>query len=222
MIDVNLDSGAGRSLRNREFVLLRVEVEGVRPLLTRGLVVPRKANLGWIHAVIQVAMGWTNSHLHQFRLGDAVISDPSFELNEFEGDPPVQDERTVTVEQVLQTKRTVFIYEYDFGDSWIHYLTWEAVADGQAGVEGRAICMDGARACPPEDCGGVPGYEDLLAALRNRKHPEHRARKRWLGRPFDPEDFSIGDTNRSLARLPWPRVSIAALGKVLKAQMGSR
>lgn len=196
---------------------MRVELEEIQPTIWRTVILPKSANLGWIHAVIQIAMGWTNSHLHKFNLGDDTISDPSFNLNEFEVDPPVTDENTVTVDQVAKTKTPVLVYRYDFGDSWNHLLTFEPLSKGQYPAERLAVCVGGSRACPPEDCGSVPGYEDLLEALRNKKHPEHRAMKRWLGRLYDPELFSVEKANRFLAKVPWPKVSVPQLGKILGA-----
>ena len=87
-------------------------------------------------------------------------------------------------------------------------------------VARRAVCFDGARACPPEDCAGVPGYADLLEALQNRKHPEHKAMKEWLGRPFEGEHFAAKDVNRWLAKLGWTGVTEAGLRKVLLARDG--
>lgn len=196
---------------------MRIELEDIQPTIWRSVILPRSATLGWVHAVIKVAMGWTNSHLHQFSLGDVIISDPSFNLNEFEGDPPVTDEKTVTIEEVTKAKTPVLVYEYDFGDSWNHILTFEPLAKGQYPAERLAVCVGGGRACPPEDCGSIPGYENLLEALRNNKHPEHRAMKQWLGRPYDPEAFSIEKANRFLAKIPWPKVSVSQLGKILGA-----
>lgn len=217
MIDMNLSGSGGRSAGNGDFCVLLIELEGIIPTIKRSVIIPKSAHLGWIHAVIQVAMGWTNSHLHQFRLGDRLFSDPTFEMNEFEDDPPVTDENTVTVAQVAEGKIPVLVYEYDFGDSWNHLLTFSPLSEGQTGVEDRAICVGGSRACPPEDCGGIPGYEDLLEALGNKKHPEHRAMKQWLGRPYDPQAFSVDKVNRCLAKLPWPKVTVPQLGKVLAA-----
>jgi hypothetical protein len=217
MINLNLSGSFGQSAGNSEFAVLRIELEGIHPTIWRSVIIPKSANLGWVHAVIQVSMGWTNSHLHQFRLGDQILSDPTFKMNEFEDDPPVTDENTLTVGQVVQGKTSGLVYEYDFGDSWSHLLTFSEASEGQAAVENRAVCLEGSRACPPEDCGGSPGYEDLLEALGNKKHPEHRAMKQWLGRPYDPEAFAVDKVNRCLAKLPWPKVGVPQLGKVLAA-----
>ncbi len=219
MIDLNEFVEKGDVAPLGESCLLRVELDGIEPSIDRLLIVPRMANLSWVHAVIQVAMGWTNSHLHQFRIGDVRISDPRFNLDEYEGDPPVVDEAKVTLEEVLAGKGLEFIYEYDFGDSWNHVLTFLKTGPSQeAGIKHRAVCLKGHRACPPEDCGSIPGYENLLAALRDRKHPEHRSMRQWLGRPYDPEAFSVEKANRFLAQLKWPKVTEAALRKVLMAR----
>ena len=181
------------------------------------MIIPKSANLGWFHTVIQVAMGWSNSHLHQFRLGDRIFSDPRFDLNEFENDPPVTDENTVTVEQASKGKIPARVYAYDFGDSWSHLLTFSPLSEGQSAVENRAVSVEGSRACPPEDWGGIPGYEDLPEALGNKKPPEHCAMKQWIVRPYDPEAFSVDKVNRFLAKLRCPAVSLPQLGKVLAA-----
>lgn len=217
MFDVDPSSAAGRSSARHDFCVLRIELEEVEPPVWRSLIIPKSASLGWLHAVIQVAMGWTNSHLHQFRLGDQTFSDPRFNLNEFEGDPPVTDEKTVTVGQFLTGQIPALVYEYDFGDSWSHLLTFRPLNEGEYPIENRAVCLEGRRACPPEDCGGSPGYEDFLEAIGDKRHPEHDAMKRWIGRPYDPEAFEVDKVNRCLAKLPWPKVSISQLGKVIVA-----
>src|SRR5262249_31922490 len=133
--------------------------------------VPAKANLGWLHAVLQVAMGWTNSHLHQFICDEHVYADPAFDLEKFEGEPPVLDERKAILRKLMPNVGDGLVYEYDFGDSWEHMVMLEKILPASAGTRLTAVCVGGERACPPEDCGGVGGYEELLKALKNRKHP---------------------------------------------------
>jgi hypothetical protein len=108
---------------------LRVSLEGIETLIWRRLQVPGDASLGWLHAVIQVAMGWTNSHLHQFVLGKQLYSDPSFDLDEYEDNPRVLDENATTISEIAQRVRSAFVYEYDFGDSWDHRITLEKILD---------------------------------------------------------------------------------------------
>jgi hypothetical protein len=83
-----------------------------------------------------------------------------------------------------------------------------------------AVCLGGARACPPEDCGGTSGYDNLLKILRNPKHEEHESMKEWLGRPFDPQAFDIASVNTCLKNLKWPRTTESQLRKVLMARDG--
>jgi hypothetical protein len=197
---------------------LKVVLNGTKPPVWRRLQVPGNANLGWLHAVIQVAMGWTNSHLHQFRIGDQVCSDPAFQLDEYEGDPPVLDEYKVSLATTAPRQKDVLGYEYDFGDSWHHQLTVEKILSSDPGLGAGALCLDGARACPPEDCGGTWGYENLLKILRNPKHEEHESMKEWLGRPFDAAQFDRDKVNQYLQKLKWPRVTESQLRRVLMAR----
>jgi Plasmid pRiA4b ORF-3-like protein len=111
----------------------------------------------------------------------------------------------------------------DLGDSWRHTVTVEKILPADASTSTiAAVCLAGSRACPPEDCGGIPGYFELLEALKDKKHPEHRSMKEWLGRPFDPEFFDVAKTNHWLKKLKWPRVTDAQLGKILMARDGHR
>lgn len=194
---------------------LKVVLLGTKPPVWRLLQAPGNATLAWLHAVLQVAMGWTNSHLHQFKAGGEFYSDTRHHFAEFEGDPEILDERKSTLQQIAPREKDSLGYEYDFGDSWEHGITVEKILLPDTEAAAKALCLDGARACPPEDCGGVWGYENLLKILKNRKHPEHKSMKEWLGRPFDAEAFDVAKANTSLRKLQWPRVTEAQLRKVL-------
>jgi hypothetical protein len=95
----------------------------------------------------------------------------------------------------------VIIYEYDFGDSWTHRIKVEKILKQEPSTARAVECIDGARACPPEDCGGVWGYEDMLQALKDPKHEGHAATLEWLGEEFDSEAFDLQKTNEVLQRL---------------------
>jgi len=211
---------SGRGKNATSSYQLQVLLNGTQPPIWRRLQVPGNANLCWLHAVLQVTMGWTNSHLHQFISGEHMYADPSAELDQFEGDPPVLDESRFTVTELLTDIHEGLVYDYDFGDSWEHIVTVEKVLPGDASTSETAVCLAGSRACPPEDCGGIGGYMELLKALKNKEHPEHRSMKEWLGRPFDPEFFDIATTNDWLRKLKWPRVTESQLRKVLMARDG--
>lgn len=209
-----------RSVKPTPIYQLQILLNGSQPDIWRRIQVPGTANLGWLHAVLQVAMGWTNSHLHQFFCGEQMYGDSESASESFEGAPDVQDERKVKVGDLLSEGHEGLTYEYDFGDSWGHLVTVEKVLPGEASASATAVCLAGARACPPEDCGGIGGYEELLKVLKNRKHPEHKSMKEWLGRPFDPEAFNLAMTNRWLAQLTWPHVTEERLRKILLARDG--
>ena len=194
---------------------IKVVLRGSKPAIWRRLQVPANARLDWLHAVLQVTLGWTNSHLHQFKVEDDCYSDTRHHFAEFEDDPEILDASKFTLRQLAPDVKDTISYEYDFGDSWEHEITVERQLPGAADSASVALCLDGARACPPDDCGGVDGYEDLLKILKNRKHPEHKSMKEWLGRPFDAEAFDLAKTNLWLRKLKWPRVTEAQLGKVL-------
>ena len=193
---------------------LKVVLLGVAPPVWRRLHVPGNAKLDWLHAALQVAVGWTNSHLHQFTVGEACYSDTSHYFAEFEDDQEILEESTFTLRQIAPQEGDVFRYDYDFGDSWEHEITVEKILPNPAAAS-FALCLEGARACPPEDCGGIPGYEELLKILKNRKHPEHKRMKEWLGRPFDAAAFDEEKTNFWLRKLKGPRTTEAHLRKVL-------
>jgi hypothetical protein len=163
-------------------------------------------------------MGWTNSHLHLFTVGDKTYSDPTLELDEDAADEPTCDEGKTALRDVAPREKNQFIYEYDFGDCWEHLITAEKICEPDASFHGFAKCLDGARVCPPEDCGGAWGYTDLLKIMKNPRHKEHKSMMEWLGGKFDPEAFHIEKANKYLQRLKWPRTTISQLAKVLMAR----
>lgn len=209
-----------RNARPAPIYRIKVSLEGTKPPIWRRLQVPGTANLGWLHAVIQVAMGWTNSHLHQFGMGERLYSDPSFGLDEFEDDPRVLDENITPLLDIAHRAKSVFVYEYDFGDSWHHRITVEKILPPDSAAGRFAECLDGGRACPPEDCGGVWGYADLLKIIRNPKHKEYESMIEWLGGEFDPEAFDRDRINKYLRKLKWPHTTVSQLASVLMQRDG--
>lgn len=194
---------------------LRVQLLGVEPPVWRVLSVPSSAGLDWLHAVLQIALGWTNSHLHQFQVGTLLYTASSQTDVDFASEEDTLDEAGITVQEAAPDEGTVILYDYDFGDSWEHEITVEAILPADRALLKKARCLEGMRACPPDDCGGVDGYRDLLKALKNPIHPDHASMVEWLGRKFDPEAFDLERVNHSLGKLGWPRVTDNALCKVL-------
>jgi hypothetical protein len=179
---------------------LKIELEGASSPIWRRVLVPGNASLGRLHTVIQAAMGWDNSHLHRFIVGKQAYSDPAFELDEFRG-VPVLDEDEALLTDVAPRSGKALLYMYDFGDSWGHRIKVEKILSGESSNENIVKCIDGARACPPEDCGGVWGYEDMLEALKDPKHKGHESTLEWLGEDFDPEAFDLEEINKDLRRV---------------------
>jgi hypothetical protein len=137
-------------------------------------------------------MGWTNSHLYLFEVNGKRYGEPSTEW-----DIEVLDSRKMTLEQVFSKGTSSFVYEYDLGDSWRHAITLLRMVEG----EEKPGCTAGARACPPEDCGGTMGYNELLVALSDPDHEEHDAMLEWVGGKFDPGAFDVAAVDRTLKRL---------------------
>jgi hypothetical protein len=172
---------------------LKVTLENIRPPIWRRLLVPSNTTLDRVHAVLQEAMGWTNSHLHQFTLQDRRIGDPRADQD---GGPQLEDERKVRLDHLLREWQRL-VYEYDFGDGWTHELLVEKVLEPDERIQ-YPLCVAGARACPPEDVGGVGGYENFLEALREHEHEQHDQVLTWVGGVFDPEGFDLNTVNRNL------------------------
>src|SRR5688572_29052471 len=171
---------------------LRVTLQECHPPIWRRLVVPGDMTLHHLHWVLQVVMGWTNSHLHQFNVGETCYGLPSPDV-EWEQ----QDERRAKVGRVAPKPGGTFVYEYDFGDSWTHDVVVEAVEPRNPQAQ-LPFCLEGERACPPEDCGGSHGYENLLLALKDPSHEEHESSRTWMGGDFESERFDAREVNRVL------------------------
>ncbi len=186
----------------------------------RRLLVREDMNIGLLHAVIQVAMGWTNSHLHLFFINNKLYTDPSTSDNMDIDGPPELDEGKSTLKEVAPREKTKFTYEYDFGDSWEHKVTVEKIHAPDGKRKHFAECIDGRGGCPPEDCGGVGGYAELLDIMKEPGHSEYESMKEWLGDRFDPEKLDIDHVNAHLRMLKWPRTSELGLAKVLMARDG--
>lgn len=178
-------------------IQLKVALKYIRPPIWRRIAVPDNFTLGQLHDVIQLAMGWYNCHLHAFRVPRRGFGPP---LREFgSGLDAAENENTTFVCAILVRKGQKLIYEYDFGDSWEHEIIVEKMLpiDPQAKYP---VCLDGARACPPEDCGSFPGYCDILKALKApKKTDEQKELLEWLEEGYDPERFDLNAVNRRLA-----------------------
>ena len=197
---------------------LKIVLAEIKPAIWRRLLVRGDTNLELLHAVLQVAMGWTNSHMHQFVVGDQRYADPQSNLESEPGEAPEGDETRTALMEAMPQAKTWFVYEYDFGDSWTHSIMVEKIHPPAPPPKDFAQCLAGMRAGPPDDCGGPPGYIDFLKAIKNPKHPEHEEMLEWIGGSFNPEACDLEKINQCLRRLKWPRTTDSQLASVLMAR----
>ncbi|MBI3771478.1 MAG: DUF1186 domain-containing protein [Gammaproteobacteria bacterium] len=170
---------------------LKVTLSHSQPPIWRCLQVKGDTTLEELHDVLQAAMGWSNSHLHVFRAGRISYGEP---------DPHFPDdtinERKIRLDKIV-TEGDTFIYEYDFGDSWEHEIKVEKILSAESGAS-YPVCLAGECACPPEDCGGIPGYDYLLEALSDPANPKYTELLEWIDEDFDPEAFDLDAVNAAL------------------------
>lgn len=169
----------------------KITLRDVKPPVWRRIQVSDRASLFDLHVAIQSAMGWKDRHLHMFRFGapPGKVVEVGIPLD------PLVPGRMISIPSwdvdaggIFGEPGTTAEYEYDFGDGWLHDVTLEKILPREAKTK-YPRCLDGARACPPEDCGGPPGYELLLQILEDARHPQHQEMILWLGSPFDAAVF---------------------------------
>jgi len=175
---------------------LKITLSGSKPSIWRRVQVDSHIKLSKLHDIFQEVMGWEDSHLHQFIINKVRYGEPyddDFGMNK------MQDEKKFWLDQVIIAPKSKFIYEYDFGDGWEHTVSLEKIVEPDAAAH-YPFCTAGARACPPEDCGGIWGYEELLETLKTDGEDKAELIE-WLGGEFDPELFDIERLNWRLKKL---------------------
>lgn len=177
-------------------IQFKVTLKYIRPPIWRRVVLPDNFSLGDLHEVIQIAMGWQNCHMHAFRIGDQQYTSRPASGGELD----MLNEDRALLRDVAGKAKSKFIYEYDFGDSWEHEVVVEKMLPFDPGAK-YPVCLGGARACPPEDCGSFPGYMVILEALKApKKTPNQEELLEWLGDGYDPERFDLDAVNRRLTK----------------------
>ena len=170
---------------------IRIELLCIEPTVWRRVDVPLSSTLMSLHHVIQVAVGWTDSHLFEFQVKDRLYGDP-IEEDFFEW--KVYKASSIRLKTLVDRGIRDFTYLYDFGDHWEHRIAIEELRDGKADVDYPAF-VDGARRCPPEDVGSVTGFEEFLAAALDPSHEDHAEMTVWYEsrylKRFDPDDIDL-------------------------------
>ena len=177
---------------------LRVVLRHTDPPVWRRFTVPSDITLHRLHLVLQKVMGWKNAHLYRFSIGSQEYGE-LYHDNENSG-LDHKDSKRAKLKSLVAKQGSIFLYEYDFGDGWLHEVTLEAVLEPKPDLDHPA-CLAGERACPPEDCGGPPGFDNLLFIMNDPGHEEYQDMVSWLGHRFDPTAFSLVQVNRRLNSL---------------------
>jgi hypothetical protein len=203
-----------QAANDSKVIQLKITLVGSKPPIWRSVQVRESIHLGELHRVVQIAMGWDDTHLHLFQVGNR-----SFSLFSDTDDAPPEEEdsRTVSLRELgLVAKGRKFTYIYDFGDDWIHQIEVEAARSADSDVF-YPVCVAGKKACPPEDCSGIWGYYQLLEILKNPRHPEHQERREWLGGDLDPDLFDLAAVNQRLRITFEAMEPVVGLGKACSA-----
>jgi hypothetical protein len=179
---------------------LKITLKWSEPPIWRRVVVRANMTLDHLHDVIQIVMGWDDDHPHQFigGSGDTYEGAPNF-ASDLSG-AETSGNTDVMVADLVSRPKQKLTYEYDFGDCWEHDIVLEKILPPDGSFK-HPVCLDGANACPPEDCGGIHGYYHLLQIMADSKHPEYPEMKEWLGGKFDATKFNLARVNTALKRI---------------------
>lgn len=170
---------------------IKITLNGSKPKVWRRLLVYSDTMLDDMHRIIQTSMGWKNSHLHLFDDGINQYAPSEFEVAK------TMDSRAMNLKAILKNQESIINYVYDLGDRWEHEILLEEIL--MEYVSGQIPkCISGKSSCPPEDCGGIYGYTELLSIISNPKHEEYESMIDWLGDDFDPNYFDMNEINIAL------------------------
>lgn len=176
---------------------IQIALTRFEPLIWRRLLIPSNLLLPDFHLIIQVSMGWENDHLYQFIKGKIFYSP--------EDDTTDVEYEEIKISDLLKKEKEKIVYEYDFGDGWEHDVILEKILPDDKKLK-SPVCLEGKMACPPEDCGGVWGYSDMLEIVKHQDHEDYENIMEWLGGEFDPEYFDKEAVNKVLKRFKIERV----------------
>lgn len=196
---IELFQGIGKIPVKERIYQIKIRLKGIKPPIWRRIQT-RDCTLDKLHEQIQMALGWTNSHLHCFRVSGKLYGDPMLMEEDF-AEQGYTDSTVTMLSKIVPKsgERFYFEYEYDFGDSWRHEVLFEGCLRCDPG-ERYPLCLEGERACPPEDVGGTSGYRSFLRAVTNPEHRRHEENIVWVGGSFDPEAFDPEKATKEMRR----------------------
>lgn len=171
----------------------KISLKGSKPIIWRRFQVEDNLKFYDLHLIIQIVMGWGNSHLYQFVFeNNSYIGNPEF----LEDDDTVDDKK-IKLSAIFDKPKTKILYEYDFGDGWQHNVVLEKILEKDPEQQ-YPVCLKGFLNCPPEDAGGIYNFYELLEILKDRKNPDYEETKEWLGENFDKDHFNLKFVNEYL------------------------
>jgi hypothetical protein len=176
----------------------KITLLDIKPAIWRRIQVP-DCTLADLHEYIQATSGWENYYLHQFQIDGVQYNQPFTDGDDF--DMNFEDETDIFLNKILpkSSRKARWIYEYDFGDGWRHEVLFEGFPQIERKIK-DPLCLEGERACPPEDCGGAWGYADYLAAIADPQHERHEELLEWGG-SFDPEAFDAKKATKKMRKV---------------------
>lgn len=175
----------------------KISLEAIEPQIWRRFIVSPQTTLPELHDILQIVMGWTDSHLHSFHIDGKEYGEPDPEYEMMDG-PTMIDYRKIKLSKIIKDGISSFKYLYDFGDSWMHTITLEKQFKDEDDLYAPPLCIGGERACPPEDVGSYPGYMNFAEAISDPNHEGHVDMLSWVGGHYDAEAFSSNQVNREL------------------------
>lgn len=197
----DIDHAPRPNFRELNAVQVHISLCDIEPKIWRRLVVPLDTTLADMHPILQAAMGWGDTHLHEFDVGGLTYGDTwSLSAERTDDDARVYDAQEVRMRDFSRQPGITFTYVYDFGDNWRHTVALEKFVATTPSLK-KPSCIEGARCCPPEDVGGASGYFEFLRVLlapEPEEAEEHRRMKRWSGGRFDPEKFDLTKTDKTV------------------------
>ncbi|NLE68065.1 MAG: plasmid pRiA4b ORF-3 family protein [Lentisphaerae bacterium] len=188
------DAGDARLQAPGRLFQIHVSLLGCRPGIWRSLVLPGEADLGMLHRALQAALDWSGTRGHYFVAGNMKYSDSKADIERSEA----IDESCVHLCEVAPRERDSFTYLYDPGSDWECEILVEKISGRGEKFPGYPVCLDGESACPPEDCGGIEGYESMLNAMNEPDAGDDDDPAGWEQDAFDPEAFDLEEINRRL------------------------